>query len=406
MNNLRKYVETVFFCMLLSFFYNYNILNATIKSDSYSSSGNSHQLKVNKQDTEMTVSKRIFGKTQSNQEIYIYTLKNDNGLIAELINYGAILVSIQVPDRDGRIEDIVLGYDNLEGFELDPYYFGATIGRVANRTGGARFSLDGQVYELAPNTLPDFGYNHLHGGIKGFNKVIWNGVEYSNESEAGVRFTYLSRDGEEGYPGNVTCQVTYTLNNKNELCIKFKATTDRSTLVNMTHHSYFNLAGAGSGDILDHRVKINAEKYTPADDDLIPTGEIVSVKGLPVDFTDARPVGSQFDKMQRAKFRGYDLNYVLNHTEKDTLDIAARVIDPVSGRLMEVYTSQPCMHFYTSNFLERSRGKGGKIYEQYGAVCFEPQGFPDAPNKPEFESIELRPGQTYEQTIIYKFLTQ
>ena len=376
--------------------------DCNMKSERQHSDQSNGDKSVTQIDNQM-ITMQEFGRTVAGDIVYSFLLRNETGMEVEVIEYGAIVAGIKVPDKDGNFGDVVLGYDNLEGFESDPYYFGATIGRVANRMGGAGFSIEGKVYKLAPNTLPDFGANHLHGGVKGFNRVLWKGKQYHNENESGVVFTYISEDGEEGYPGNVTCQVTYTLSNDNALGIKFHATTDQATLVNLTHHSYFNLAGAGSGDILDHRVMINAEKYTPVNDDLIPTGEIATVSGLPVDFTRERSVGSRFDEMQQAKFKGYDLNYVLNHSREGALDFAGMAVEPSSGRVMEVYTTQPCMHFYTSNFLEGKPGKEGKSYKQYGALCFEPQGFPDAPNKPGFKPIELRPGEAYIQQINYKF---
>lgn len=353
----------------------------------------------------MEMIKKEFGKTKDGKSVYSFTLENSRGMKVEILEFGAIVVGIDVPDKNGKIVDVTLGYDDLAGYQNDPYYFGATIGRVANRVGGAKITIDGKESELAPNTLPDFGYNHLHGGVKGFNKVLWKGEEISNENEVGVKLTYLSPDGEEGYPGNVTCKVTYMLNNDNELGIVMEAKTDKSTFVNLTHHSYFNLAGAGNGDVMDTKIMINADSFTPADNDLIPTGEIAEVKGLAVDFTAERTIASRMDEMQMAKFKGYDLNYVLNHSEKGALDLAGKAFDPESGRLLEVFTSQPCMHFYTSNFLEGKTGKDDKAYEQYGAFCFEPQGFPDAPNKPQFESVELKPGENYKQSIIYKFST-
>ena len=300
---------------------------------------------------------------------------------------------------------MVLGFEHLEDYLKDTSYFGATVGRVANRMGGAQFSLEGKTYQVSPNALPDFGNNHLHGGVKGFNKALWTGCEFTRESEAGVRLEYLSKDGEEGYPGNLKCIIEYTLNENNTLGIKFEATTDRTTLVNLTHHSYFNLSGAGNRDILNHEIQINSEKCTPADEDLIPSGEIASVKGLPVDFTRERIIGSRFDEMQMAKFKGYDLNYILKHHREGSMDLAATVRDKASGRVMEVYTTQPCMHFYTSNFLDGIRGKKGKSYHQYGALCLEPQGYPDAPNHKNFLAIELKPGIQYRQVINFKFLT-
>ena len=366
--------------------------------------GSKKELKnENQKNKSMEVTKKLFGTTDDGKKVYAFVLKNAKGMQVEIIEYGAIVQSVKVPDKNGKTADVVLGYDDLKGYENDPYYFGSTIGRVANRTSGAKFTLDGVTYQLAPNTLPDFGYNSLHGGAKGFNKRIWKGEPFKKENEAGVTLTYLSPDGEEGYPGDLNVKVTYTLNNKDELGIVMEATTDKPTLVNMTHHSYFNLKGAGNGNVLDTKILINADKYTPADDDLIPTGEIASVKGLPVDFTKEHTIGSRLDEMQMAKFKGYDLNYVLNHTGKGTLDFAARATEPESGRMLEVFTTEPCMHFYTANFLEGKSGKGGKKYQQYGAFCFEPQGYPDAPNKPQFESVELKPGETYKQTIIYKF---
>ena len=358
-----------------------------------------------KKTVNVEIEKKIFGKTQDNENVYAFTLKNSNGMEIEIIEFGAIVSSIKTPDKNGKFADVVLGYDNLDGYINDPYYFGATIGRVANRTAGATFSIDGNTYKLAPNTLPDFGHNHLHGGVKGFNKVLWKGEEFENENEIGVRLTYLSADGEEGYPGNVTTIVTYTLNDDGELGVIMEATTDKTTLVNLTHHSYFNLAGAGSGDVLETEIIINADNYTPADDDLIPIGEVAAVKGLPVDFLNSRTIGSRMDEMQKEKFKGYDLNYVVNHKEKGKMDFASKAIDLASGRQLEVFTTQPCMHFYTSNFLEGKTGKEGKAYNQYGAFCFEPQGFPDAANKPQFESVELKPGENYKQSIIYKFTT-
>jgi aldose 1-epimerase len=319
------------------------------------------------------------------------------------LEYGAIITRIIMSDENGIAEDVVLGYDDLQGYINDPYYFGATIGRVANRIGGAKIGLGGQEYQLAPNTLPDFGHNGLHGGTVGFNKVLWKGTEFTNDNGVGVVFEYLSADGEEGYPGEVNCKVKYTLNSDQELQIDFQATTDQLTVVNMTHHSYFNLAGAGNGSILEHSVKIKADSYTAADEDLIPTGEIFKVDGLAIDFKEGRPVGSKMDEMQMDKFKGYDLNYILKHTTPGSLDFAAYAKDIASGRKLEVYTTQPCMHFYTSNFLEGKSGKGGKSYEKNGALCFEPQGYPDALNHANFETVELNPGEQYQQTIVYKF---
>lgn len=355
---------------------------------------------------DMKVSTSTYGTTLDGQQIMAFNLSNGNHVEIELLEYGAIVSSVRVPDKEGNVDDIVLGYDNLEDWENDPYYFGATVGRVANRTGGAAFKLDGETYQLVPNTLPDFGRNHLHGGEIPFNKVVWKGTPFSNEEEVGVVMEYLSEHLEEGYPGSLACKVTYSLNRKNELKMVFEAESDRTTIVNMTHHSYFNLSGAGQGTIHDHQIKINAGRFTVADDDLIPTGEVLPVKDLPIDFTSLAKVGSRIPKMQEQKFTGFDLNYVLDHTDQGSLDLAGQAIDPLSGRILSVHTTQPCLHFYTSNFLEGKPGRSGKKYQQYGAFCFEPQGYPDAANKPAFEPIVLKPGAQYRQTIIYSFSIQ
>ncbi len=354
-------------------------------------------------DSGLKVKERTFGTTGDGLEVNSFTLYNGKGMEIEIIEFGAIVKAIRVPDKDGNIADVVLGYDDIEGYQNDAYYFGATIGRVANRMGGAEFKLNGRSYDLAPNTLPDFGKNHLHGGVKGFNKVLWKGEIFSSDSIVGVTLNYVSRDGEEGYPGNLSCIVEYSLNMDNELGIRFSATTDQPTLVNMTHHSYFNLEGEGAGTILDHQVQINADLYTPADDDLIPTGEIVPVSGLPVDFREEATVGSRIEKMQSAKFKGFDLNYIISSGQDGDLKYAAKAFDPSSGRLLEVFTTQLCMHFYTGNFLSGETGKGGVPYNRYGALCFEPQGFPDAPHHEIFLPVKLEPGETYDQKIIYRF---
>jgi len=362
--------------------------------------------KQSRTNKDMHITKSFYGTSREGQRINSFELKNGNKIEIQIIEFGAILTGVKTPDKNGHMDDITLGYDDLDGWENDSYYFGATIGRVANRTSGARFTLEGRDYNLVPNTLPDFGENHLHGGAKPFNKVVWEGTEYQNDHEVGVILKYVSSDGEEGYPGNLTCEVTYSLNQKNELRIVYKATTDKTTIVNMTHHSYFNLAGAGNGTALDQQIQINADNYTVADEDLIPTGEIARVNGLPIDFTEDASIGSGIDRMKQTKFTGYDLNYVLNHSTEGALDYAGQAIDPKNGRRLEVFTTQPCMHFYTANFLEGKSGKGGKTYPQYGAFCFEPQGYPDAPNKPQFSSVVLHPDEEYDQTIIYKFSTQ
>nr|WP_319511887.1 aldose epimerase family protein [uncultured Draconibacterium sp.] len=359
--------------------------------------------KVKQNEKEMKVTIKSFGTSQNGEEVNCFTLTNNKGIQVGIIEFGAIVKSLKTPDKNGVLKDIVLGYDDLAGYENDSYYFGATIGRVANRIGGASVKIEGKNYDLAKNTLPNFGPNHLHGGVKSFNKVVWKGEAFESENEIGVTLSYLSKDGEEGYPGNLQCTLTYSLNDKNELKIDYSATTDKKTVVNFTHHSYFNLRGDGKGDVLDQHISINADYFTPADDDLIPTGEVKKVDGLPVDFKKQRSIGSRFNEMQLAKFKGYDLNYIINHKERGDLALAATAFDPQSGIILEVLTTQPCMHFYTGNFLDGVPGKEGKRYEQNGAFCFEPQGYPDAPNKLHFQSVNLAPDEEYSQTIIYKF---
>ncbi len=351
----------------------------------------------------MKIVKKEFGTLPGGEKINSFYLQNDNNMSVEILEFGGVVRSINVPDKTGVVSDVVLGYDNLGDYVGDKSYFGATVGRVANRIGGAEVVIAGQKYKLAPNALPDFGYNHLHGGVNGFNRAVWKGVEFQNETEVGVVLTYQSQDGEEGYPGNVDCKLTYTLTNANELKMEVEATTDKTTLVNITHHSYLNLAGEGSGTVLDTKIMLNADRFTPPDDDLIPTGEILEVAGTPLDFRSERTIASQIDEMQMQKYKGYDTNYIINHTVDGTLDLAAKAVNENSGRVLEILTTQPCMHFYTGNFLNGNIGKDGKSYERFGAFCIEPQGFPDAPNKPQFKPVELQPGEKYEEIIIYKF---
>jgi aldose 1-epimerase len=345
--------------------------------------------------------KRAFGKLDDGTTIDLYTLKNRNGVEVEIINYGGIVVSIKVPDRSGRMADIVLGYDDLPGYLADQSYFGALVGRYANRIGQAKFTLNGTEYQLAHNDGP----NHLHGGVKGFNRVVWQARELSFRNGSGLELTYVSKDNEEGYPGNLKVTVTYILSYfTNDLRIEYSATTDKETVVNLTHHSYFNLAGAGSGDVLGHEVKINANRFTPVDATLIPTGELKAVKGTPLDFTRATSIGSRInqDDNQLVLGRGYDHNFVLNKKGQE-LSLAATVFEPTSGRVLEMWTTEPGMQLYTGNFLDNVHGKEGKVYVRRGAFCLEAQHYPDSPNKPAFPSTVLKPGQRYTQTTVYKF---
>ncbi len=341
-----------------------------------------------------------FGKTPDGQEVFLYEMVNTNGMRARVIDYGAILVSLEVPDRKGKPADITLGFDDLESYVKRNPLFGAVVGRYANRIANARFTLDGVEYKLTANA----GKNHIHGGgKKRFDKVVWKGLPVRSEEGICVEFTHRSKDGEEGFPGNLDCIVTYTLTNKNELKISYKATTDKPTIINLTNHSYFNLAGAGSGDVLGHEVMINADKYTPAGEGLIPTGEIRSVKKTPLDFTEPRTIGARIEKL--VETRGYDHNYVLNKTNS-SLDLASRVYEPTSGRIMEVYTTEPGMQFYTANGMRNIKGKGGKVYQRYYGFCLETQHFPDSPNKSNFPSVVLRPGKEYRTETIFKFSTK
>ncbi|MDZ7338104.1 MAG: galactose mutarotase [candidate division KSB1 bacterium] len=350
---------------------------------------------------QMSISRQHFGTTPDGQEVELFTLTNSRGLKAGVITYGGIVVSLEVPDRNGTLADVVLGYDNLDDYLKDSPYFGSLIGRYGNRIGRARFVLDGTEYTLAANDGP----NHLHGGLRGFDKVVWKGEPVREKNAVGVRLWYLSPDGEEGYPGNLSAQVTYRLTEENELRIDYEATTDKPTVVNLTHHSYFNLAGQGNGDILGHVLQINADRFTPADAELIPTGELRDVEGTPLDFRRPVAIGARInaDDEQLRCGRGYDHNFVLN-SGGGSLALAATVYEPNSGRLMEVFTTEPGLQFYSGNFLDGHHvGKGRKVYGHRTGFCLEAQHFPDSPNKPQFPSVVLRPGETYRQTTIYRF---
>jgi aldose 1-epimerase len=328
----------------------------------------------------------------------LFTLRNKNGLVAQITNYGAIIVSIFVPDRKGNFTDIVQGYDNIADYiNGNGPYMGAICGRCANRIARGKFTLLGKEYTLAVNNGP----NHLHGGIKGFNKVVWHVV---NASESGIKLEYFSIDGEEGYPGNLRVSVTYTLTDANELRIDYSGTTDKATVVNLAGHSYFNLAGEGSGRVYDQELMINGNFYTPTDVTNIPTGEILSVKGTPMDFTSPKKIGLEIDKDdEQLKFgAGYDHNWVLDH-RTGTLGLAAVAHDPFSGRVMEVHTTQPGVQLYTANWIDGEKGKGGKKYGRRWAFCLETQHFADAINKPHFPSTILNPGEDYKHICIYRF---
>ncbi|MBN1845608.1 MAG: galactose mutarotase [Sedimentisphaerales bacterium] len=345
----------------------------------------------------MEIQKAPFGQTKDAQPVDIYTLTNAQGMEAQVMTYGAILVSLKVPDRQGRIGEITLGFDALDGYLTSHPYFGAIVGRYANRIGGAQFTIGQTTYKLAANNGP----NHLHGGIVGYDKVVWKAKPVRGDNAIGVRFTYHSPDGEEGYPGNLDCMVTYTLGNDNTLRIDYEARTDKTTPVNLTNHAYYNLAG--SGDILDHEIQLEADYYTPVDDTLIPTGAIAPVKGTGFDLTEPTGIGQGIQRLGE----GYDHNFVLRKKHIGQMTLAATVFEPKSGRVMEILTEQPGIQFYTGNFLDGTvRGRSGLAYQKHYGFCLETQHFPDSPNKPQFPSTLLEPGQVYRTATIHKFSTR
>jgi aldose 1-epimerase len=337
----------------------------------------------------------LWGKTADGASVELYTLANAKGAEARIITYGGIVVSLKVPDRSGVLGDVVAGFENLDGYLTPAPYFGALIGRYGNRIGGAKFSLNGTEYRLPKND----GGNQLHGGPRGFDKRLWHAKMQSPQS---LELSYLSKDGEEGYPGNLLVTVVYALTDKNELKIDYSATTDKDTVVNLTHHSYFNLAG--EGDILGHRLSIHADRFTPVDRELIPTGELRSVVGTPFDFRDAKAIGERIDNkdQQLVVGRGYDHNWVLTRAGSG-LESAAIVSDPKSGRVMEVLTTMPGLQFYSGNFLDGSLKSQDRTYTRRSAFCLETQFFPDSPNKPAFPSTVLRAGSMFRSTTVYRF---
>lgn len=335
--------------------------------------------------------------------VKLFTLTNASGAQVSIAEYGGIVVSLKVPDRDGNLGDVVLGYDNLDSYVEDTPYFGAITGRYANRIAAGRFEIDGTTYELPVNNGP----NSLHGGIKGFDKVIWKGEPTAPGD--GVAFTYVSADGEEGYPGKLDATVTYTWTDANELKIEYLASTDKPTVINLTNHSYFNLKDGGASTILDHELSINADRYTPVTDEgAIPTGELASLDGSPLDFRQSTQIGERIEQEdeQLGFGFGYDHNYVLNASD-DGMALAATVYDPSSGRVMEVLTEEPGVQFYSGNFLDGHHvGKGGVAYARRSGLCLETQHFPDSPNQPDFPPTVLRPGETYATATIYRFSTR
>ena len=347
------------------------------------------------------VTKQSFGKTEAGENVDLYTLRNTHGVEARITNYGGIVVSLKVADRSGKFDDVVLGFNDLDGYLKPGPYFGALIGRYGNRIAKGRFTLNGVEYKLAVNN----GENHLHGGIKGFDKVVWTGSELKTKAGPAVALTYLSKDGEEGYPGNLNVRVVYTLTNNNELKIEYSATTDKDTVTNLTHHSYFNLAGEGNGDILNTRVTIDGNRFVPTDAGSIPLGELRRVSGTPFDFLAAHAIGERINQDdEQLKFgSGYDHTWVING-RPGVMRLAATAYEPNSGRVMQVWTTEPGMQFYTGTFLDGTlTGKAGKLYPRRSGFCFETQHYPDSPNQPTFPTTTLKKGATYRSTTIYKF---
>lgn len=347
------------------------------------------------------ITREAFGTTTDGKSVDAFTLTNGKGLELRAITYGATIISLRVPDRLGRLDDIVLGYPTLAGYLDKSPYFGAIVGRYGNRIAKGRFTLDGKTYALATNNGP----NHLHGGIKGFDKVVWSVDSSHQDSSATLTFSYTSPAGEEGYPGTLQARVTYTVTDQNELRVDYSATTDAPTPVNLTQHSYFNLAGAGSGDILGHELMISADRFTPVDSTLIPTGEIAPVAGTPFDFRKPTAIGARIaqNDVQLKRGGGYDHNWVLNRKGPD-LALAARLAEPTTGRTLEVFTTEPGIQFYSGNFLDGTiTGKDGRVYQHRYGLCLETQHFPDSPNHSNFPSTILRPGQEYRSTTVFRF---
>ncbi len=352
-----------------------------------------------------STTKKSFGKTPGGQPVDLYVLTNKSGAQASITNYGGTVVSLKMPDRNGKLADVVLGYDTVEGYVSDKAYFGALVGRYGNRIAHAQFVLDGKTYTLAKNN----GENSLHGGVKGFNKALWTAKILPAKDGQSLELSYLSRDGEEGFPGNLKVNVIYTLTDTNALRIEYSATTGKKTVVNLTSHGYFNLAGQGNGDILGHLLTIQADQFTPVDTGLIPTGELRDVMDTPFDFRKPTAIGARIDQPdeQLKLGGGYDHNFVLRMPMDKGEALAARVLEPASGRVMEVWTTEPGIQFYTGNFLDGTTiGKGGLTYPKRSAFCLETQHFPDSPNQPKFPSTVLNPGARYHTITTYKFSTE
>ena len=343
----------------------------------------------------MSLEKKNFGATADGKQVDEYTLTNVHGLAVKVITYGGILNSVETPDRQGRMTNITLSLDSLQDYLAGHPFFGAIAGRYANRIAKGKFTLDGTPYTLATNDGP----NHLHGGKKGFDKAVWQAEEVRGKDSVGVKLTHFSPDGDEGYPGNLTATIVYSLDNGNELKMEYTATTDKATPLNLTNHTYWNLGGRANGGILEELMTINADHYLPVDDTLIPIGKLAAVKGTPMDFTRPKTIGARIDQV----VGGYDHAYVLNQKKPGQLTLAAKIVEPTSGRVMEISTTQPAIQFYTGNFLDGKLQAGGVSYQKHHGFCLETEHYPDSPNQPQFPSTILRPGETYHQVTIHKF---
>jgi aldose 1-epimerase len=352
-----------------------------------------------------SVTRASFGTTPDGTPVDVYTLTNAHGIRMRVLTYGGIVQSLETPDRAGKLDDVVLGFDDLQGYVKSSPYFGAIVGRYGNRIAGGRFTLDGKTYKLATNNGP----NALHGGIKGFDKVVWAAQQFKSDSGVGVVLTHTSPDGDEGYPGTLNAKVTYTLTDRDELAIDYEATTDKATPVNLTNHSYWNLAGEGARDILGHVLTIESSAIVPVDSTLIPTGSLMPVAGTPFDFRSPTAIGARIeDKHQQIQFgKGYDHTFVLDGARQNGVAHAAHVAEPTTGRTLDVYTTEPGVQFYSGNFLDGTiTGKRGRVYGHRSGLALETHHYPDSPNRPNFPSTILRPGQTYRTHTVYKFGTE
>ena len=352
--------------------------------------------------TKMKIEAASIGKTHAGEEVQCYTLTNANGLAVKALTYGAMITAVEVPDRNGRRENVTLHLDTLDDYLAGHPFFGCVAGRYANRIAKGRFTLDGVEYRLATNNGP----NHLHGGVRGFDKAVWKARPRQGEGAVGVEFTHVSPDGDEGYPGRLTATLTYTLTNADELRMDYTAVTDKATQVNLTNHAYWNLDGIHAGNILGHELTLNADAYLPTDEGLIPSGDALPVKGTPMDFTRPTTIGARIAQVKGGDVEGYDHCYVINQKKAGELTLAARVVSPHSGRVMEIYTTQPAIQLYTANFLDGKLQAEAVRYTQHYGLCLETQHYPDTPNHPAYPTTVLRPGQTYRQSTVHKFSVQ